>query len=178
MESAFLRMWDVLRSLIFCSSCIVMLLGIRCIYLSNPFFISSRASITTSIVEAFTPTFFQFPFQGLYIWQFFSYFNWSVLFSGDGHINEQAAFFMSVLDYNVWSVAFILQSVCIGISHKIVILSFSVTVWGSFLFVYIQLFFCNWLLELCSPYSSIFANFWTYLKVVCEMWLQFVLYFL
>ena len=109
---------------------------------------------------------------------FFSYFNWSVLFSGDGHINEQAAFFMSALDYNVWSVGFISQSVCIGISHKIVILSFSVAVWGSFLFVYIHLFFCNWLLELCSPYSPIFAHFWTYLKVVCEMWLQFVLYFL
>ena len=47
----------------------------------------------------------------------------------------------------------------------------------SFLFIF-NSFFCNWLLELCSPYSSIFANFWTYLKVVCEMWLQFVLYFL
>ena len=49
MESAFLRMWDVPRSLIFCNSCIVMLLGICCIYLSNPFFISPRASVTCEL---------------------------------------------------------------------------------------------------------------------------------
>ena len=100
---------------------------------------------------------FNFDFKVSIFWQFFSYFNWSVLFRGDGHINEQAAFFLSVLNYNVWSVGFISPSVCIGISHKIVILSFSVTVWGSFVFVYIHLFFCNWPLELCSPYSPMRA---------------------
>ena len=39
----------------FCSSCIVMLPEICCIYFSNLFFISPRARITTGIVEAFTP---------------------------------------------------------------------------------------------------------------------------
>ena len=37
-------------------------------------------------------------------------------------------FFLSVLDYNVLSVGFISHSVCIGISHKIVMLSFSLIV--------------------------------------------------
>ena len=55
MESAFLRMWDVPSSVIFCSSCILMLPGICCIYFSNPFFISPRAPITTRIVVAFIP---------------------------------------------------------------------------------------------------------------------------
>ena len=74
-------------------------------------------------------------------------------------------FFLSVPDYNVWSVGFISQSVCIGISHKIVMFSFSVSVWGScshhfslfFYIVYIHLFCCNWPFELCSPYSPMLA---------------------
>ena len=74
-------------------------------------------------------------------------------------------FVLSVLDYNVWSNGFISQSVCIGISHKIMMLSFSVTVWGSssyhfsFLLIsdYIHLFCCNWPLKLCSPYSPMCA---------------------
>ena len=145
MESAFLRMWDVPRSLIFCSSCIVMLLGICRIYLSNPFFISPRAPITTRIVRLSPLHSFNFDFKVSIFWQFFSYFNWSVLFSGNGHINKQAVFFLSVLDSNVLSVSFISQSVCIGISHKNVMLSFSVIVWGScsyhfsFLFIFISL---------------------------------------
>ena len=35
---------------------------------------------------------FNFDFKVSIFWQFFSYFNWSVLFRGDSHINQQAAF--------------------------------------------------------------------------------------
>ena len=118
MESAFLRMWDVPRSVIFCSSCILMLPAICCTYFPNPFLISTMIPITTGIVVAFIPH-----ILSPLILRSFSYFNWSVLFSGDGHINEQAACFVFVLDYNVWSLAFLLISVCIGICHKILMLS-------------------------------------------------------
>ena len=97
MESAFLRMWDVPSSVIFCSSWILMLLGICYIYFSHPFLIT-RAPITTGIVVAFIPHILSTSIE------FFSYFNWRVLFGGNGHINEQAAFFLFVLDYNVGSV--------------------------------------------------------------------------
>ena len=53
MESVFLRMRDVLSSAIFCSSLILMLLGICLVYFSKPFFISPNAPITTGIVVAF-----------------------------------------------------------------------------------------------------------------------------
>ena len=47
MESAFLRMWDVPSSVIFCTSCILMLPRICCIYyFVSPFFISPRAPTT------------------------------------------------------------------------------------------------------------------------------------
>ena len=66
---------------------------------------------------------FNFDFKVFVFWESFSYFQWSVLFSGNGYINEHAACFVFVLDYNVWSLAFLLISVCIGICHKIVMLS-------------------------------------------------------
>ena len=51
------------------------------------------------------PKFFQFRFQGLYIfWQFFSYFNWSVLLSGDRTYQLASSFFLFILDCNVGSV--------------------------------------------------------------------------
>ena len=55
MESAFLRMWDVPSSVIFCSSCILMLPAIFCTYFPNPFVISTTTPITTGIVVAFIP---------------------------------------------------------------------------------------------------------------------------
>ena len=130
-----------------------MLPGISCIYFSNPFFISARAPITTGIVEAFTPTFFQVTLTEVF-------FSMGMVIS----MNRQL-FVLSVLDYSVWSNGFISQSVCIGISHKIMMLSFSVSVWGSssyhfsFLLIsdYIHLFCCNWPLKLCSPYSPMCA---------------------
>ena len=107
MESAFLRMWDVPSSVIFCRSCILMLPTICCTYFPNPFLISTTTPITTGIVVPFIPH-----ILSPLISRSFSYFIWSVLSSGDGHINEQAACFVFVLDYNVWSLAFLLISVC------------------------------------------------------------------
>ena len=108
MESAFVRMWDVPSSVIFCRSCILMLPTICCTYFPNPFLISTMTPITTGIVVAFIPH-----ILSPLISRSFSYFIWSVLSSGDGHINEQAACFVFFLDYNVWSLAFLLISVCI-----------------------------------------------------------------
>ena len=48
-------MWNVPSSVIFCSSCILLLPGICCIYFSNPFFVSPRTPVTTGIVVAFIP---------------------------------------------------------------------------------------------------------------------------
>ena len=162
METAFLRMWDVPISLIFCSSCIVMLPGICCIYFSSPFFSSSRVILSLPELLRLLPLHsFNFDFKVSLFWQFSSYFNWSALLSGDGHINEQAAFFVSVLDYNVWSVGFISQSVCTGISHKIVMLSFSVSVWGSCSYHF--WFFCLYssLLKLATWIMfPLFAKYW------------------
>ena len=138
MESAFLRMWDVPSSVIFCRSCILMLPTICCTYFPNPFLISTMTPITTGIVVPFIPH-----ILSPLISRSFSYFIWSVLSSGDGHINEQAACFVFVLDYNVWSLAFLSISVCIGICHKIVMLScycFGLMLRPFLICVYIHLF--------------------------------------
>ena len=138
MESAFLRMWDVPSSVIFCRSCILMLPTICCTYFPNPFLISTMTPITTGIVVAFIPH-----ILSPLISRSFSYFIWSVLSSGDGHINEQAACFVFVLDYNVWSLAFLSISVCIGICHKILMLScycFGLMLRPFLICVYIHLF--------------------------------------
>ena len=55
MDSAFLKMWDIPSSVIFCSSWILVSPGIFWIYLSIPFFISPKAPIATGIVVAFIP---------------------------------------------------------------------------------------------------------------------------
>ena len=92
-------MWDVPSSVIFCSSCILLLPGVCCIYFSNPFFVSP---VTTGIVVAFIPPHcFNFDFKVIIFWQFFSYMNWRILFGGGGHINKQAALFLFVLDNEV-----------------------------------------------------------------------------
>ena len=138
MESAFRGMWDVPSSVIFCSSCILMFPGICCTYFPNPFLISTMTPITTGIVVAFIPH-----ILSPLISRSLCYFIWSVLSSGDGHINEQAACFVFVLDYNVWSLAFLSISVCIGICHKIVMLScycFGLMLRPFLVYVYIHLF--------------------------------------
>ena len=126
MESAFLRMWDVPSSVIFCSSCILMLPAIFCTYFPNPFVISTTTPITTGIVVAFIPQ----------------------VLSGDGHINEQAACFVFVLDYNVWSLAFLSISVCIVFATRLwcclVTVSGSCSDHFSFVSIFISLQMFQW----------------------------------
>ena len=72
------RIWDVPSGVIFCGSCILMLLGICCIYFSNTFFImlcqSCRVPITTGIIGGFHPphSFADFDLKVFIFWQFFS----------------------------------------------------------------------------------------------------------
>ena len=72
------RIWDVPSGVIFCGSCILMLLGICCIYFSNTFFImlcqSCRVPITTGIIGGFHPphSFDDFDLKVFIFWQFFS----------------------------------------------------------------------------------------------------------
>ena len=120
-------MWDVPSSVIFCSSCILIFPGMCCTYFPSPFLISTMTPIATGIiVVAFIPHVLStLILRSLYFE--------SVLFSGDGHINE----------HNVWSLAFISISVCIGICHKIVMLScycFGLMLRPFLICVYIHLF--------------------------------------
>ena len=135
-----------------------MLPSIFCIYFSYPLFISPRAPIATGIVEAFTPTFFQFRCQGPYILTVFQLlYNWSVLFNGDGHINQQAAFFFCLF--------LITMSGLLALSHNLSALEYPTRLWcclfllvlGLMLAPFLYLFCCNWSLKLCSPYSPMRA---------------------
>ena len=104
-----------------------MLPRISCIYFSNPFFISPGAPIATGIVEAFTPTFFQFRCQGPYILTVFQLlYNWSVLFNWDGHINQPAAFFSCLF--------LITMSGLLALSHNLSALEYPTRLW-CFLFL-------------------------------------------
>ena len=108
MESAFLRMGDVPSSVIFCSSCILMLPGICCIYFSNPFLISPRAPITTytRIVVAFIPH-----ILSTSISRSLSFESFSVTLTKWTH-QWAGSFFLFVLYYNVWSVGLYL-TICL-----------------------------------------------------------------
>ena len=66
------RIWDVPSGVIFCGSCILMLLGICCIYFSNTFFIMFCQSQGSYYYRNYrwlsSATFFHwFRFEGLYI---------------------------------------------------------------------------------------------------------------
>ena len=91
-----------------------MLPRICCIYFSNPFFISPRSTITSGIVVAFIPHILSISIsRSLYFDSFsFTLTELLILFRGDGHINKQAAFFLFVLDYKVWSVSVFL-TICL-----------------------------------------------------------------
>ena len=114
-------MWDVPRSLIFCNSCIVMLLGICCIYLPNPFFISPRTPITTRIVEAFTPTFFQFRFQGLYILKVFHLLELKCSFQWEWSCKWTGSFFSFLF--------LIPMSGLLALSHNLYALAYHTRLW-------------------------------------------------
>ena len=150
MESAFLRMWD---PKIFCSSVVLwssVVRAFRCypgsvvhIFLTLSWLVPGTLDHYQNCCSFYPPHSFNFDFKVFVFWESFSYFHWSVLFSGNGYINEHAACFVFVLDYNVWSLAFISISVCIGICHKIVMLScycFGLMLRPFLVYVYINLF--------------------------------------
>ena len=120
MESAFLRMWD---PKIFCSSVVLWSSVVHAfwcypgsvvhIFLTLSWLVPGPLDHYQNCCSFYPPHSFNFDFKVFVFWESFSYFHWSVLFSGNGYINEHAACFVFVLDYNVWSLAFISISVCI-----------------------------------------------------------------
>ena len=110
-------------SVIFCSSCILMLPGICCTYFSNPFLISTRTPITTGIAVAFIPHILSSLISRSLSFESLSVTLTEVFFSVRMDISMSRQLFSFVLDHNVWSLAFISRSVCIGICYKIVMLS-------------------------------------------------------
>ena len=83
--------------------------GLLYIFLQPFLYQSQGSSHNRNCCSFHPPLSFNFDFKVFIFSQFFSYFIWSVLFSGYGHINKQAAFFPFVLDYNVWSVGLYLS---------------------------------------------------------------------
>ena len=128
-------MRDVPSRAIFCSSLILMLPGICLVYFSKPFFITPSAPITTGIVVAFIHRIRSISISRSLFFDSFSVTLSEVLFSVGMDISMSRQLF-SCLSFITMAglLAFISRSVCIGISHKIVMLSLSVTVWGSCLY--------------------------------------------
>ena len=129
-------------------------------YFSKPFFISPSAPITTGIVVAFIPHIRSISISRSLYFDSFSVTLTEVFFpvgmdiSMSRHLFSCLSFSMSGL------LVFISRSVCIGISHKIVMLSLSVTVWGSCsyhfssTFIYLALYIYSsvgmrWLCHVC-----------------------------
>ena len=129
MESVFLRMCDVPSIVIFCASVIFMLPGISLMDFSKPFFISPSAQITTGIVVAFIPHIRSISISRSFYFDSFSVTLTEVFFLVGMDMSMSRQLFSS-LSFITMSglLAFISQSVCIGISHKILMLPFSVTV--------------------------------------------------
>ena len=146
-------MRDVPSSAIFCSSLILMLPGICLVYFSKPFFISPSAPITTGIVVTFIPHIRSISISRSLYFDSFSVSLTEVFFSVGMDISMSRQLF-SCLSFITMSgrLAFISRSVCIDISHKIVMLSLSVTVWGScsyhfsstFIFSSLHMFQCRY----------------------------------
>ena len=129
MESVFLRMCDVPSSAIFCSSVILMLPGICLMCFSKPFFISPSAPITTGIVVAFIPHIRSISISRSLYFDSFSVTLTDVFFSVGMDISMSRQLFSCLAFITMFGLlAFISRSVCIGISHRTVMLSFSVTV--------------------------------------------------
>ena len=88
MDSAFLKMWDVPSSVIFCSSWILVSPEIFWKYLSIPFFVSPNTPITTGIVVAFILLIRSTSIsRSLYLDNFSVTFTWGVPVGKDGHLN-------------------------------------------------------------------------------------------
>ena len=145
MESAFLRMWDVPSSVIFCSSCILMLPGICCTYFPNPFLISTMTPITSGIVIAFIPQILSTLISRSLYFESLSVTFTEVFFSVEMDIsmNTQLVSCLFLITMSgLWPFSQYLF-VYIGICHKIVMLScycFGLMLRPFLICVYIHLF--------------------------------------
>ena len=168
-------MCDVPSSVIFCSSVILMLPGICLMYFSEPFFICTSDPITTGIVVAFIPHIRSISISRSLYFDSFSVTLTDVFFSAGLDISMDRQLF-SCLSFITMSglLDFISLSVCIGLPHKIVILSFSVTVWGScsyhfsstFIFSSLQMFQCSmWRLY----HVCVGIQFWPAARAPCHV---------
>ena len=147
------RMRDVPSSAISCSSLILMLPGICLVYFSKPFFTTPSAPITTGIVLAFVLHIRSISIARSLYFDSLSVTLTEVFFSVGMDVSKSRQLF-SCLSFITMSslLAFISRSVCIDISHKIVMLSLSVTVWGScsyhfsstFIFSSLHMFQCRY----------------------------------
>ena len=124
-------MWDFSRSMILSSSWILIPRGIFWMYLSIPFL---KAYITTGIVVAFIPQIRSISISRSFHLDSCSVtFTDSELFLSVGMAISMSRQLFSFLFLMTMSglLAFISRSVSTGMSHKIVMPSFSGTVWGS-----------------------------------------------
>lgn len=124
-ERVFRSMWAVPSRMIFCTSCILMFLGILSMY-------SSLNQTKSTNDKRYRCGSVALHSLNLYFQVFVLVF---LLFSGrhffcwDGHINKWTSFLL-VLYYQVWSVGLDSLSVWIGMSQSMVASLFSVTVEG------------------------------------------------
>ena len=131
------RIWDVPSGVIFCGSCILMLLGICCIYFSNTFFIMLCQSQGSYYYRNYrwlsSPTFFRwFRFEGLYILTVFLV---GCSYQKGGRFYPVCSWLQCLV---CWPLSHDLSvKVYIGISHKIVILFLLLFV---FIFISLQVF--------------------------------------
>ena len=122
------RIWDVPSGVIFCGSCILMLLGICCIYFSNTFFIMPLSVPGFLLLPELSVAFIPHILSMISIWRslYFDSFleGWS--YQKGGRFYPVCSWLQCLV---CWPLSHDLSvKVYIGISHKIVILFFSVTV--------------------------------------------------
>ena len=144
-----------------------MLPGICCLYFPNPFLISPRAPITIGIVVALIPHIHSTSISRSLYFESFSVTLTEVFFSVGMDISISRQLFSCLLLITMSGLlAFISRSICIGISHKIVMSSFSLTVcdlcsyYLSFVFILIslQMFQWSYMWRLCCDCVDI--QFW------------------
>ena len=134
-HSAFLRIRDVPRRVIFGSCRILMLPGIFWVYFSIPFFTSPNAPVTTGTVMVFI-----FRIHSISTSRSLYFASFSIIFLTEeflsfGIVKSLSRLpFFSFLPLMTTSDLFvpISHTLCIGMSHKIATSSLSVNVWGSY----------------------------------------------
>ena len=161
MESAFLRMWDIPRSLIFLVHVLWCYPG-SLVYISPTLSLLVPGLLSLPLLLRLSPLHsFNFDVKVPIFWQFFSYFNWSVLFNRDGHINEQAAFF-PVCSWLQCLVCWLYLTTCL---HWHIPQDYDVV------------FFCYCLGLILVPFL-VFAYIWLYSSLLMQLatWIMFPIF--